>query len=358
MDCQLVFTRTCSVLGEFARNPVYRLSSLWLTALVMVVASGCTTVGRHTSAQSTVDYGPPLTLNVCVLQAPGVSDERADELVGAVNKEFTPYNITVAVPWRRSWNRAGFFGHSLMDDVAHRDIEAPCDRLVALVDRNPGDFFWGMLGMGDVVASVDSATHTHGFVVATEGSLTQLFFPPSEGAVNESYALLGCNPAHTLTACYHQIGQLKAHTKAADGFVPGTDGTGKYFQTRAEVNARLKVAVTERDLIGQQLTLEQRHELEWTADCASKGTVSLPAMPKPEPSGFRRSRVLVCSCVDDSGYLTQDVVITDSSGVPKIDAAAVKLSTASSGLYTLDSTHDKAAGNCQRTSMIFKYYHI
>jgi hypothetical protein len=112
----------------------------FLLATVVLGISGCTTVGVNTRERATIDYGPPVTLSVCVLRSPGVTPQRVDELVAAVNTEFAPYGIQIIVPWQHDWTRAGFTHTSLFDDVARRDLEPPCDRLVALVDRNAGDF--------------------------------------------------------------------------------------------------------------------------------------------------------------------------------------------------------------------------
>jgi hypothetical protein len=58
----------------------------------------------------------------------------------------------------------------------------PCDRLVALVDRNAGDFLWGLV-MPEILGEVDNATHTRGYIVATTGSVNQMIEPPSKAAV-------------------------------------------------------------------------------------------------------------------------------------------------------------------------------
>jgi hypothetical protein len=135
-----------------------------------------------------------------------------------VNIEFAPYGIQIVVPWQHAWTRAGFTHSSLFDDVARRDLEPPCDRLVALVDRNAGDFLWGLL-MPEILGEVDEATRTRGYIVATTGSVNQLLEPPSQATVHEFYHLLGCPHALSLSRCYHLIAALKTHIDPAKGFV-------------------------------------------------------------------------------------------------------------------------------------------
>ena len=101
------------------------------------------------------------------------------------------------------------------------------------------------------------------------------------------------------------------------------------------------------------MTLEQQYDLEWTADCQAKGTVT--ATPALQRTSVARYRVVVCACVDESGTLTEDPVILTSSGVKKADVAAIKVAKATSGLYKPAGLRDKPAGNCQRTSLTFKH---
>jgi len=163
-------------------------------------------------------------------------------LIHAVNDEFAGYGIEVVVPWSRPWQRAGFTHGRLFDDIAHRELEAPCDRLVAFVDRSAGDALWGLV-MPEVLGMVDEATHTRGYVVATRASLNQLFVPPSKATVHEFYHLLGCPHSGTMDACYRQIAALKrAHAADAD-FVPGVDQTGAFVMTRENANQTLRYAL-------------------------------------------------------------------------------------------------------------------
>ena len=323
-----------------------------LVAILAVTVSGCTTVGVNTRERATIDFGPPMTLNVCLLRAPGVTAQTVDGLLGSVNKEFSPYNIQVVVPWQRPWARAGFTSTSLFDDVARRDLEPPCDRLIALVDRNAGDFLWGLV-MPEILGEVDEATHTRGYIVATVGSLNQMFEPPSAATVHEFYHLLGCPHAATLTKCYHLIASLKAHTNASRGFAPGIDPTGQFLMTRERVNASLRSGMTYADVRRQGLTLEREKVLERTPACQPEaGLLGRREALQTRPGGSLQT--VVCICVDETGALTQDPVISTSSGAPNIDEAAIKLAKGASGLFPPGLVDGKPAGTCLRDAMTFK----
>lgn len=341
-----------SIRRQMSNKHMTQRLAAFLITVVAVVAGGCTTVGVNTRERDTIDYGPPMILNVCLLRAPGVTAETADELLGAVNKEFAPYNIQIVAPWQRPWTRAGFTSSSLFDDVARRDLEPPCDRLIALVDRNAGDFLWGLV-MPEILGEVDEATHTRGYIVATMGSLNQVFEPPSAATVHEFYHLLGCPHAASLTNCYHLIASLKGHTDAAKGFVPGIDPKGQFLMTRERANASLRSGLTYAEVRRQGLTLEQEKVLEETPACQSEGSVTTPgaAVLARRGGGWR---AVVCVCVDERGALTQDPVISISSGKPTTDEAAIKLAKGASGLFPPGVVDGKPAGRCLRDAMTFK----
>ena len=181
-------------------------------------------------------------MRVCVLRTPGVTTQRVSELVAAVNTEFAAYGIEVVVPWMRPWARSGFTYQRLFDDVTRRELEAPCDRLMAFVDRNVGDFFWG-LAMPEVLGAVDDDTHTHGYVVATRVSLNQLFTSPSATTVHEFYHLLGCPHAGSMSDCYGRIAALKRSIDPRTDFLPGVGRDARFLLTRKATNVVMQGAI-------------------------------------------------------------------------------------------------------------------
>lgn len=233
-----------------------------LLRIVVVAAclalGACTTMGVHTKQRVAMEYGPPVPMRVCVLKAPGVTTQRVNELVAAVNTEFAAYGIEVVVPWMRPWERSGFTFQRLFDDVTSRPLEPPCDRLMAFVDRNVGDFLWG-LAMPEVLGAVDDNTHTHGFVIATRVSLNQLFSSPTAITVHEFYHFLGCPHAGSLSDCYGRIAALKRSFDPRTDFFPGIGRDGRFLLTRNAVHYAMHGAPA----------MEAQHEA-LAADMASK----------------------------------------------------------------------------------------
>jgi len=228
-------------------DPGAACTGKWLPSVVLVAAlSGCTTVGVHTKERATIDYGPRVEMRVCVLTAPKVDRARVDALIASVNKEFEPYAIAVTVPWVRPWVRPGFTADSMIDDVIRRDLEIPCDRLVALVDRNAGDFLWGLV-MPEILGAVEVNTHTHGYIVATSASVNQMFEAPAAATVHEFYHFLGCPHSLSMTECYRIIAALKHHVDPDADLFPGITPDGGYLLTRDAVNATLHAMVEKQD---------------------------------------------------------------------------------------------------------------
>lgn len=221
-------------------------TSIALVALVGCLAA-CTSVGaRNPSSLSEMDFGPSQPLRLCVLLDQNVSEDRARELMAVIGDELSQYGLEVSVPWIREWTRPALSSDGIVDDVWRRPLEAPCDRMVALVGRNFGDFLTGLLGF-EILGAVDEPTHTRAYVVAQSASLNQLFQTPSRVAVHEAYHLLGCHHGTDLTPCYRQILQLKEiaarnHEIGSD-FFPGVTPRGKILSSRLQVNQVIREAV-------------------------------------------------------------------------------------------------------------------
>jgi hypothetical protein len=80
-----------------------------------------------------------------------------------------------------------------------------------------------------------------------------------------------------------------------------------------------------------------------TASAASAGH-------EGSPSG----RSVLCVCVDEKGVLTQDPVIAESSGDPKLDSGAVKVARLGSGRYQPPSRQGKPQKACFRFAINFR----
>jgi len=217
-------------------------------ALIVLLAlgTGCTSIGMDTNKRDTVDYGPSQELRVCLLKTDQVPDDRAGELITAVNEEFAPFGIAVTVPWVRDWERPGFTVHEIFPALLARELEEPCDRLMGLIDYHAGDFVWSLF-LPQVLGAVDTETRTHGYVFATVGSINQIGAGPKAAMVHEFYHLIGCPHAATKARCYEQIAALKASRPPGSDLFPGMDDEGKYLHSRAEVNDALRQALAEAE---------------------------------------------------------------------------------------------------------------
>ena len=127
----------------------------------------------------------------------------------------------------------------MLRDLVARPLEAPCDRLLALVDRHVGDALWGLPLLPEIVGSVDTASMTRGYVVATRATLAQVWVRPTEVAAHEFYHLLGCPHAKSRVVCYRRIATLKRAAGAA-GFFPSMTLDGTLVATREIADARAR----------------------------------------------------------------------------------------------------------------------
>jgi hypothetical protein len=66
-------------------------------------------------------------------------------------------------------------------------------------------------------------------------------------------------------------------------------------------------------------------------------------------------RSVLCVCVDEKGKLTQEPVITESSGDARVDTGAVKLARVNSGRYTPPSVDGKPQMGCFRYAVNFRH---
>lgn len=223
------------------------LRNLLLLTFIATLTAACTTVGvHHADALNAVDFGPREELRICVLADEGVTENDARELVGKVGEEFAAFGIDVSVPWVRRWERPAFLMEGIVENVWQAPLEAPCDRLLALVGRNLGDFLWGLVGM-EVLGAVDTPTHSRGYVVARTVSLNQLISSPTNNAIHEAYHFLGCTHGVSLAHCYANIRNLKriahASREAGTDFFPGVSLKGTPIKSRHEANLVMNQAI-------------------------------------------------------------------------------------------------------------------
>lgn len=224
---------------------------LWRWPLLSVIALwvvGCTSIGaQDESAFRNTEFGPEETLRICVLlDEPRITQQSAAPIIASMTQELAKYKIQVEVPWYRSWHRPSGRGLAIIEALAAEQLAPPCDRILALVGRNFGDFLVGTL-FADELGSVDTVTSTRGYVAANANTVNQLFVPPSAAAVHEVYHLLGCQHDMSMDGCYARIGRLKeaAAENRANGmdFFPTYSRRGQLLMTRELVDVREAIAL-------------------------------------------------------------------------------------------------------------------
>lgn len=216
--------------------------------LTGALVTGCTSLGApDAAALQRTDFGPPDTLRVCVLLDDNdVSRSEAAELIQTVNQSLSVYNLQITVPWYQHWERPGHGDMKIIENLASLKLPPPCDRLLALVGRDVGDFLIGLLGFEEL-GSVDTVTHTRGYVFAELESINQIFMPPSAAAVHETHHLLGCAHALTMAGCYERIAMLKnaarLNRQNGNDFFPTYTLQGQLILRREEVAVREAMAL-------------------------------------------------------------------------------------------------------------------
>ena len=215
-----------------------------LPGLALVMLAGCTSMGHHhPAARQQHDFGPVETVNLCVYVDQGISEQEARALIdGAWHDEASLYGIEVRVVKVTQWSRPAFRMEGILHALRQEPLEAPCDRIFALIGRNFGDFLWAFVGP-EVLGAVNDETLTHGYAAARLGSFNQLMASPLEVTRHEIYHLLGCGEHFDMTRCYDQIAHLKKWKRENGGdFFPAWDLERKQMlASRDAVNQRLEL---------------------------------------------------------------------------------------------------------------------
>ena len=217
---------------------LYRITLASLGLLL----SACTTMGQHHApVRENFDFGSQETLSVCLYVDHGISEDAGRALVeNAWIDEAKLYAIDVKVVNVTQWSRPAFNMEGILADLRQKPLEAPCDRVLALVGRNFGDFLWSLVGP-EILGAVNSESLTHGYAVATVASIGQVLNPPSEIIEHEIYHMLGCGQHADMNTCYQRIADLK-RWKRENGtdFFPSWDlVNNRMMASRLDVNARL-----------------------------------------------------------------------------------------------------------------------
>ena len=217
--------------------------ALMAVSVLAAALGGCTAIGFHDSAmRARLDFGAADRLALCVYVDKGISERAARSLIAdAWSTEGRLYGLAVDVVRVVPWKRRGFMMDDIMATITREPLTAPCDRVMALVNRHLGDVAWNLLQLPEILGAVNDETLTHGYTVARRASLNQLFESPADVARHEIYHMLGCDEHFNMGRCYTQIAMLKRFKQATGSdFFPAWDLTKqRIVATRDEVNARL-----------------------------------------------------------------------------------------------------------------------
>jgi hypothetical protein len=220
-----------------------RVLGILPVVLALVVFAGCTSMGHHhPAARQQHDFGPVETVNLCLYVDQGISEDEARALIdNAWRDEAQLYGIELRIVEVKQWSRPAFRMEGILQALRQEQLEAPCDRIFAMLNRHLGDFLWAFVGP-EVLGAVNDETLTHGYAAARVGSFNQLMTPPLEVTRHEIYHLLGCGEHFDMTGCYAQIARLKEWKRASGGdFFPAWDLQKKQMlASRDAVNRRLE----------------------------------------------------------------------------------------------------------------------
>jgi hypothetical protein len=192
-----------------------------------------------------IEFGPSEKLRICIYKDINISDRQAADIITALQQEFSHFGLGIEVPWIKPWERPAYTGNEIMQNFAACPLDAPCDRLLALVGRNVKDFLWG-IAMPEIHGAVEDVSMTKGFVVAEIGSVNQVLSMSSANriAIHETYHLLGCDHSIDAKPCYEKIKLVKkiARRNRMEGndFFPSIPLDMRILFSRAEVEKKLQ----------------------------------------------------------------------------------------------------------------------
>lgn len=218
-----------------------------------LVLSACTSMGHHhADVREKIDFGPTEKLAVCLYVDDGLDHARARALVeDAWHEASHLYKVEVEIVNVQRWSRPAFQMNGIIAALRQQPLEAPCDRIFALLNRNAADFVWGLVGP-EVLGAVIDESLTHGYAYARRGSIAQVFNSPRSVIEHEIYHLLGCGNHFDMKGCYERIATLKAWKRENGGdFFPAWDlVNGRMLTSREAVNQR--IAMVTGDVVAKR----------------------------------------------------------------------------------------------------------
>ena len=213
--------------------------AVMIPALLVFGTTGCTSMGfDHPALRDSYDYGPRQDVRLCVYLDDGLGQDDALALLDSWNSQAQVYDLYLKPVSFDHMSRAGFTHDQILQQVSQIPLGPSCDRVLYFVNRNLGDFAYGVvstaIGIPEILGEVDDPTLTHGFVVARRATVNQLVMTPSGVTEHELFHLLGCPEHFNMPDCYARIHNLKLAERqlAARGFF-ADNGEQPFYPTFA-----------------------------------------------------------------------------------------------------------------------------
>ncbi|TGK33801.1 hypothetical protein EHQ12_17110 [Leptospira gomenensis] len=213
--------------------------------LILLCFLSCTTVGFHRdSIRKNVDFGGEETLRICVWKDKNVDKEELSAMISAWNEELELYKIRILIPEIRDWERPGWTGFAIMDQVFQAPLPSGCDRLLAVAGGKFSDTAFEIVGIFlaffgipsfQVLGAVETRTGTRGYILGQTRTITHwIVGGPERTLIHEGYHLLGCGHSLFLSDCYLKIRDVKEWRRKnrAEGidFFPSLSEDGEVFR--------------------------------------------------------------------------------------------------------------------------------
>ncbi|MBM9577087.1 hypothetical protein JWG45_07955 [Leptospira sp. 201903070] len=212
--------------------------------ILCIFTLSCTTVGFHrTSIREKIDFGKEETLKLCVWKDKKITKDELEGLIGVWNEELKLYKITILLSEVQEWERPGWTGSAIMDQIFTADLPSSCDRLLAVAGGKLSDTAFEIVGLFfaffgipsfQILGAVETKTGTRGYILGQTRTLSHWLSGGAEGTlIHEGYHLLGCGHSFFLNKCYLQIQKVKElkrkNAEQGETFFPSVDEEGQIF---------------------------------------------------------------------------------------------------------------------------------
>lgn len=201
-------------------------------------------VGFHrASIRNEIDFGKEENLRLCVWKDKKISHKDLIDLIDIWNGELNHYKIKIRLSEVKNWERPGWTGFAIMDEVFMTKLPNQCDRLLAVAGGKISDTVFEIVGIFfaffgipsfQVLGAVETKTGTRGYILGQTRTISHWLSGGASGTlIHEGYHLLGCGHSFFLSECYLQIQKVKELKRKNNisgvPFFPSVDEDGNVF---------------------------------------------------------------------------------------------------------------------------------